>query len=428
MKVSSFVASDFLRVALLVAALPVLAQSSVTSPSDPASVPCTITVSAPLEAFDASGSMTSVTAAQVGQKYTCTRVENGNAVLQDASGHIFSIRADAVSQTPKVPAPSAPPPVAPVVAAVAPTPAPPTTDVPAEKATPSPYVPDGYTEVWSDEFNEKSLDTSKWWTRIIYGGGWTDHLNDEQEHYRENNNHVMTGTTLQLTARKVRDGGPKAMNYESGMIRSKAIFKYAYFEARIKVPSQKGTWPAFWMTSDADEKGHATWPPEMDVLEMANNIKNDKPDMMHIGAVVQPGKGGAPSPWDGTRLFAADPSILQTQGSGLAAYYHAPFRFCDDFHVFALLWQSDDTLTWYCDGVKLMQGRYKWVTYGGHDAPYAHIIVNLAVGGQWAGRFGIDDAAFPAAMDVDYVRVYQKEGEGLMGESKVGQELYKPPQ
>src|ERR1700748_368780 len=60
--------------------------------------------------------------------------------------------------------------------------------------TPSPYVPAGYTEGWRDEFNEKNLDTSKWWTRIIYDGGWVDHLNDEQQRYRENNNHVMTGT------------------------------------------------------------------------------------------------------------------------------------------------------------------------------------------------------------------------------------------
>ena len=425
MKASSFVAFDFLRIVLVAVALPVLAQSSAPGVSDPTPVRCTITAAAPLESYDASGSMTGVTTAQVGQKYTCTRVENGKAVLQDASGHIFSIRVDAVSQTPRMSAASLPS-AMPVVAVAAAAPA--IDHASGPPITPSPYVPDGYTEVWGDEFNDRNLDTSKWWTRIIYGEGWTDHLNDEQERYRENNNHVMTGTTLQLVARKVHDGGPKAANYESGMIRSKATFKYAYFEARIKVPSQKGTWPAFWMTSDADEKGHATWPPEMDVLEMANNIKNDKPDMMHIGAVVQPGKNGSPSPWDGTRLFAADSSILQTQGLGLAAYYHAPFRFCDDFHVFALLWQSDDTLTWYCDGVKLMQGRYKWVTYGGHDAPDAHIILNLAIGGNWAGRFGIDDAAFPAALEVDYVRVYQKEGEGLMGVGKVGQELYKPSQ
>ena len=30
----------------------------------------------------------------------------------------------------------------------------------------------------------------------------------------------------------------------------------------------------------------------------------------------------------------------------------------------------------------------------------------VAVGGDWGGAQGVDDAAFPAWMEVDYVRVY----------------------
>jgi hypothetical protein len=36
--------------------------------------------------------------------------------------------------------------------------------------------------------------------------------------------------------------------------------------------------------------------------------------------------------------------------------------------------------------------------------------LNLAIGGQWAGRYGIDDSAFPQALAIDWVRVYQKLG------------------
>jgi hypothetical protein len=39
-----------------------------------------------------------------------------------------------------------------------------------------------------------------------------------------------------------------------------------------------------------------------------------------------------------------------------------------------------------------------------------YLILNLAVGGAWAGRAGIDDAGFPARLEIDYVRVYQTEG------------------
>jgi len=290
---------------------------------------------------------------------------------------------------------------------------------------PSQYVPDGYLLVFNDEFHEPALDTTKWWTRYIYNDGMLDRLNDEKQRYRENHNHVMTGTELQLTARKVRDNDPKGINYESGMIRSKVTFKYAYFEARIKMPAGKGVWPAFWMTSDADDKGHATWPPEMDVFEFANNIKDDRPNMIHTGAVDHKLKNGDRGPWLGQRLFAAD-KIVKAQGIG--AYYYAPFNFPEDYHVFGFLWDSDDTLTWYVDGVKLIKAHYNWVTQDGSAAPYAHILLNLAIGGQWAGRYGIDDTVFPQSLKISYVRVYQKRGEEKLGVGPIGHDLYKPPE
>ena len=40
------------------------------------------------------------------------------------------------------------------------------------------------------------------------------------------------------------------------------------------------------------------------------------------------------------------------------------------------------------------------------DAPF-HLILNLAMGGSWAAARGMDDAALPQRMEVDYVRVWQ---------------------
>jgi hypothetical protein len=37
-----------------------------------------------------------------------------------------------------------------------------------------------------------------------------------------------------------------------------------------------------------------------------------------------------------------------------------------------------------------------------------HILLNVAVGGVWGGQRGIEEEAFPARMEVDYVRVYQR--------------------
>ncbi len=49
----------------------------------------------------------------------------------------------------------------------------------------------------------------------------------------------------------------------------------------------------------------------------------------------------------------------------------------------------------------------EWVHDNGSDGGVAHILLNLATGGpSWAGRHGIDDSAFPQALEIDYVRVY----------------------
>ncbi len=40
------------------------------------------------------------------------------------------------------------------------------------------------------------------------------------------------------------------------------------------------------------------------------------------------------------------------------------------------------------------------------DGPF-HLVLNVAVGGNWGGQKGIDESALPYRMLVDYVRVYQ---------------------
>ncbi len=42
------------------------------------------------------------------------------------------------------------------------------------------------------------------------------------------------------------------------------------------------------------------------------------------------------------------------------------------------------------------------------DAPQ-HLLLNVAVGGQWGGRHGVDDGSLPFRMLVDYVRIYQRQ-------------------
>lgn len=64
---------------------------------------------------------------------------------------------------------------------------------------------------------------------------------------------------------------------------------------------------------------------------------------------------------------------------------------------------------YFVDGYKVMCENYAWVYNDGSAAPPAHILLNLAIGGEWAGRNGIASEQFPTAMRIDRVRVYEKQ-------------------
>lgn len=256
------------------------------------------------------------------------------------------------------------------------------------------HVPPGYTLAFNDEFNGTELNRSKWFTRYIYGGGTVDRLNDEKQRYRDNGNHHVAGGILSLTARKATPGDPNGIHYESGMIRSDWTTRYGYFEARVKMPSAIGLWPAFWLNSDVAANGVLSWPPEIDIFEFVNNGVEDKANMLHSGVISQRNTT--------SQITYADPAF-NTRWT----YYKAPFNFDEGWHTVGAEWDAT-SVTMYIDGRKIYTRSYLWNFPDGSPAGPAHILLNLAVGGNWAGRHGIEDAALPQALQVDWVRAYRK--------------------
>ena len=250
----------------------------------------------------------------------------------------------------------------------------------------------GWSLVFEDNFDGSQLDRARWATRYIYGNETLDRLNDELERFRDKDNHVIRNGTLELTARKV---GPI---YESGMIRSRQTFYFGYFESRVKMPSGRGVSPAFWLNPDYDINGRLMWPPEIDIFEYALNVKDDKPNMFHSAGSTVP-RGSPPK-------FLYTDEKFQTRNQS----YYADAPISDDWHVFGLLWQPG-SYTVYFDKKKVYTRAFDWLGRNGEDASPAHVLLNLAIGGSWAGRYGVDDARFPQALGVDYVKVCQY-GEG----------------
>ena len=80
------------------------------------------------------------------------------------------------------------------------------------------------------------------------------------------------------------------------------------------------------------------------------------------------------------------------------------------FHVYACD-GTPDRVEFFVDDRKFYS--YKNEGRGAEQWPFDqdfHLILNVAVGGAWAARRGIDDSAFPCAMEVAFVKVFQRRG------------------
>ncbi|MDF3064443.1 MAG: hypothetical protein K0R38_44 [Polyangiaceae bacterium] len=256
------------------------------------------------------------------------------------------------------------------------------------------YVPAGYALVFNDEFSGTTLDRSKWFTRYIYSSETLDRLNDENQRYADNDNHKVAGGVLYLTAKRNKLSRPSGVNYESGMIRSDFTLRYGFLEARVKMPGGLGVWPAFWLNSDVSESGKLSHPPEIDIFEFVNNGKDDRIHEIHSAATKDP--------QNETRFFYEHPKFKRSIQN-----YRAPFNFNEGFHTIGAEWTPSE-LSVFVDGLKIYTRSFRWVYKDGDVAGPAHVLLNLAIGGQWAGRYGIDDSAFPQSLAVDWVRVYQR--------------------
>lgn len=243
--------------------------------------------------------------------------------------------------------------------------------------------PAHYKLVWADEFDKPGLpDPARWvFDTVRNKDGW---YNNEQQYYsagREANAVVRDGR-LFITARKESlntqaDWGGQKYTSARLITRGKADWLYGFFEVRAKLPCGKGTWPAIWMLGTGGR-----WPEdgELDIMEHRGMFPDQVTSAVHVAA----GHGGM-APGGAQRLPTA----------------------CSQFHRYQMHWTPDD-VQFGVDG--FMHLRYPRLDTGPRAWPFSaaqFMILNLAIGGDLGGP--VDDAIFPLAMEVDYVRVYQAE-------------------
>ena len=245
--------------------------------------------------------------------------------------------------------------------------------------------------VWNDEFTQPDgtqPDAAKWDFDLGTGSsGWG---NNELECYTDRTNNVrIEGGQLIIEAQKEHFGKSE---YTSGRLltRVKSSWTYGRFEARIKIPSGHGIWPAFWMMGT--NLNQVNWPNcgEIDIME---NIGKE-PNIIH-GTIHGPGYSG---------------------DKGIGGPYQLPSgaAFADDFHIYAMEWTTN-TISWFVDSKQYFKINAANIPKGSewvYTKP-EFILINLAIGGNWPG-YPDNTTVFPQRMVVDYVRVYSHDADATI--------------
>ena len=260
-------------------------------------------------------------------------------------------------------------------------------------AEPQPTVyADGYALVWADEFNgEGPVDPASWSPEIGF-------KRNHELQWFQGENATQHGGVLVIEARQESRPNPvfaagssewqkqrPTIAYTSSSLTTdgKHLWLYGRFEMRARIPTAKGTWPAFWTLGSARE-----WPAcgEIDIME----AYKDTLKFNLVWGTAERWKGN----WDSTSIHVAD----------LAPDWAA------QYHVWRMDWDAQRI-------VLLLDGRVIKTTDlsttinadAEHSNPFHEphfMLLNLSLGGDAAGD--PTGTAFPQRFDIDYVRVYQR--------------------
>lgn len=243
-----------------------------------------------------------------------------------------------------------------------------------------------YHLVWSDEFDYEGQPDPQKWNYDVGNHQWA---NAELQAYTNRPANVtVTDGRLVMRALKERDG---ERNYTSVRMTTydRQSWQYGYFEIRAKLPGGRGSWPALWFLPNDIRQG-VRWPlcGEIDLMEHT---------MMHMDVLVY-----------SLHSQKHNHTRRDTVQYSTCVYHQGV---CEEFHVYGMEW-TPDYVEYFLDGESVCiyrrtddaedQTEQAWP----FDKPY-YLIMNIAVGGMMGGP--VTDEELPFVMEVDYVRVYQKE-------------------
>jgi beta-glucanase (GH16 family) len=231
--------------------------------------------------------------------------------------------------------------------------------------------------VFSDSFEGKELDKSKWITRYFWGEALLNKsysLAADKHYYTDGNNLELNNGILKITTKKETADGlawdtkmgfiPKQFEYTSGIVSTGQSFrqKQGRFEAKVKFTETPGVYHAFWLVGD-------TMLPHIDVFR--KNAKNSSTQ----GSIYTPKNG------------STKPLILK---SNLGS-----FSFSSNFFILSIDWCSEK-ITWKINGIPYME------TSQNLPENPAYLVFSSGVVGNTT------PANLPATLEIDWVKCWKE--------------------
>lgn len=232
---------------------------------------------------------------------------------------------------------------------------------------------------WADEFDYTGLPLDTKWDYDLGGSGWGN--NEKQLYTNSPSNVNVGGGLLTITAKKENVNG---MAYTSTRLvtRNKLDVLYGRIEVKAKLPTGRGTWPAIWMLPT--DRAYGEWPKsgEIDIMEHVGYDQNKVHFSTHTEAYY-------------FKINTAKTSSKTIPDASTA------------FHLYRVDW-TPYAIRGYFDNVLVFEFANEGTGYKvwPFDKRF-HVLLNLAIGGDWGGAQGIDDSIFPQKFEIDYVRYYK---------------------
>lgn len=268
-----------------------------------------------------------------------------------------------------------------------------------EPITNSTYVPAAYQYKWGDEFGGSSVDTYKW-EKWNWGQGTST---GDAEHIYQQDGILNFVTTKEADGSVLRPMSLTTKQQRPGVTFASTLFsmKYGYSEVRVKASFEDGSWPAWWMQTNsnvADNQAIAQsgYYVEVDAMEACGSSQGCGFEGKQKSTIHQ--WGGGPH-----QSIAPTNQVVTTISK-------------DDWVTYGFLW-TPEKYDFYVNGV--LTGTYNISPtntslsaarlVGFHDPLY--MIIN---GGARPTDSVVDTTKLPFTTQFDYIRVYQKQGEGTI--------------